>query len=128
MLQSFASTWDVDLKYLQGNRKKDEKDSSGKNKSTNSVSADTSRRKQTFSTQQTFSANLKKDQDQQQGFRYRGGWGRNSPTTSVNVSTIKRKMKDLSQIEYYNCHQEGHYFNKCPQNPKAKSKNYCQSW
>ena len=71
MLQSFSSTQNMDARCPRGNRKKDEKDSSGKNKSIDSASADKSSGKQLFSPQQTSFANPKKDQDQQQGFRCR---------------------------------------------------------
>ena len=66
LLQSSSSICDIDSRYPQGNRsaKKKEKDSGGKNKSTDSPSADTSSGKQSSSTQQTSSA--KKDQDHQQ--------------------------------------------------------------
>ena len=66
ILQSSASTHDIDSRCLRGNRpaQKEEKDSSGKIKSTNSPSADTSSGKQSSSTQQT-SSNPKKDQDHQ---------------------------------------------------------------
>ena len=68
MLQSSFSTRDMDSKCPQRNRKKDKKDSGGKNKSINSTFADTFSGKQSSSTQQTSFANPKKDQDQQQGF------------------------------------------------------------
>ena len=65
MLQSSSNTRNMDLRYPKRNRpaKKEEKNSGGKNKSIDSPSADTSSRKQSFSTQQTSSANPKKDQD-----------------------------------------------------------------
>ena len=63
MLQSSSSTRNIDSMCSQRNRKKDKKDFGRKNKSINSVSADTSSEKQSSSTQQTYSANLKKDQD-----------------------------------------------------------------
>ena len=49
MLQSSSSTREMDSRCPRGNRKKDEKDS-GKNKSTDSTSADTSSGKQSSST------------------------------------------------------------------------------
>ena len=63
LLQSPASTRNMDLRCPQGNRptKKKEKDSGGKNKSTDSIPADTSSGKQLFFTQQTSSAHSKKD-------------------------------------------------------------------
>ena len=53
----------MDLRCSQRNRlmKKEEKDS-GKNKSTDFAPADTSSKKQSSSTQQTFSAKPKKDE------------------------------------------------------------------
>ena len=52
LLQSSSSTRDMDSRYPQENRpvKKDEKDFGGKNKSTDSTSADMSNGKQSFST------------------------------------------------------------------------------
>ena len=76
MLQSSSSTHNMDSRYLRRNSptKKEEKDSDGKNKSTNSPSANTSSGKQSSSTKQTSSANLKKNQDHQQGgSRCQGG-------------------------------------------------------
>ena len=46
MLQSFSSTRNMDSKCPRGNKKKDEKDSNGKNKFTDSIFADTSSGKQ----------------------------------------------------------------------------------
>ena len=94
----------MDSRCPQGNRpaKKEEKDSSGKNKSTDSVFADTSSGKQSSSTQQTSSANPKKDQNHQQGAfwrqegRQRQGQSHNSPATGVNASTVKKEVKDIS--------------------------------
>ena len=65
LLQSSASIRDMDSRCPRGNRpaRKEEKDSGGKNKSTDSPSTDTSSGKQSSSTQQTSSA--KKDQDYQ---------------------------------------------------------------
>ena len=102
LLQSFSSICDMDSRCPRGNRpvRKEEKDSGGKNKSTDSLSADTSSRKQSSSTQQTSSA--KKDQNHQQGgFRRRGnrqrqGRGHDSSATGVNATAIKKKEKDLS--------------------------------
>ena len=102
MLQSSANTRNMDSRCPRGNRpaRKEEKDSSGKNKSTDSLSADTSSGKQSSSTQQT-SSNPKKNQDHQRGPRChgRGGLGcnNNSPATGVNtVPTKERKDKDMS--------------------------------
>ena len=73
LLQSSASIRDMDSRCPRVNRpaRKEEKDSGGKNKSTDSPSADMSSGKQSSSTQQTFSANPKKDQDYQRGPRRR---------------------------------------------------------
>ena len=87
-----------------GNRpaRKEVKDSGGKNKSTNSPSADMSSGKQSFSTQQTSSTNPKKYQDhQQEGSQrwkpqQRQGRGHDSPATGVNANTVKKEEKDLS--------------------------------
>ena len=63
----------MDSRCPQGNKaaRKEEKDSSKKNKSTDSVPADTSSGKQSSSTQQTSFLNPKKDQDHQRDFRHR---------------------------------------------------------
>ena len=123
LLQSSASTRDMDSRCPRGNRpaRKEEKDS--KNKSADSASADTSSGKQSSSTQQTSSANPKKDQDHQRGSRQQGdrqrqGQSHDSPATGVNASTVKKEVKDISQVKCYNCHQKGHYATKCPQRPK----------
>ena len=123
MLQSSASTRDMDSRCPRGNRpaKREDKDFSGKNKSTDSPSADTSSGKQSSSTQHA-SSNPKKDQDQdhQRGRRRRGGrggQGRNtdSPATGVNIVPTKEgKDRDMSKVECFNCHWKGHYSKKCP--------------
>ena len=128
MLQSSASTRDMDLRCPRGNRpaKKEDRDSIGKNKSTDSPSADTSSGKQSTSTQQT-SSNTKKDQDHQRGPRHRGrrgGQGRNtdSPTTGVNIVPAKEgKNRDMSKVECFHCHRKGHYSKKCPQKEQSKN-------
>ena len=63
LLQSPASIRNMDSRCPRGSRpaKREEKDFGGKNKSTNSTPADTSSGKQSSSTQQTSSANPKKD-------------------------------------------------------------------
>ena len=109
LLQSPASTRNIDSRCPRGSRpaKREEKDSGGKNKSTNSTPADTSSRKQSSSARQTSSANPKKDQDHQRGPRRRRGrgHGRNpdSPATSINIVPTK-EGRDMSQVECYNCH------------------------
>ena len=126
LLQSSTSTCNMNSRCPQGNRpiKKDKKDSGGKNKSTDSASANTSSGKQSFSTQQISSPNLKKDQDHQQGgSRRRGGrrgqgHSHDSLLTGVNASIVKKEVKNVSQVECYNCHRKGHYTTKCPQRPK----------
>ena len=124
LLQSSSSIRNMDSRCSRGNRpvKKDEKDS--KNKSTDSASADTPSGKQSSSAQQISSINPKKDQDHQQGgFRRRGGRRRQGQThdslaTGVNASTVKKEVKDISQVKCYNCHRKRHYATKCPQRPK----------
>ena len=130
MLQSSASIRDMDMRCPKRNKlaKKEEKDFSGKNKFTDSPSANTSSRKQSSSTQQTFSTNPKKDQDHQQGPWRRGkreqGCNTNSPATGVNIVPKKEgKDRDMSKVKCYNCHRKGHYSNKYSWNPKEKSKN-----
>ena len=130
MLQSSTSICNIDSRYPRGNRpaKKEEKDSSGKNKSIDSLSTDTSSGKQFSSPQQT-SSNPKKDQDHQRGPRCRGrqegpGHNTDSPTTGVNIVPTKEgKDRDMSKVECFNCHWKGHYSKKCPQNSKEGSKN-----
>ena len=36
----------------------------------------------------------------------------------VNASTVKKEVKDISQIGCYNCHRKEHYATKCFQRPK----------
>ena len=36
----------------------------------------------------------------------------------ANANVIKKKKKNISQIEYFNYHKKGHYSNKYLQNPK----------
>ena len=120
----------MDLRCPRGNKpaKKEEKDSSGKNKSIDSPSTDISIGKQFFSIQQTSSANPKKDQNHQRSPRSRGERGRqgrntNFLATDINIVPKKEeKDKDMSQVECYNCHREWYYSFKCPQNPKEESK------
>ena len=112
----------MDSRYSQGNKpaKKKEKDSSGKNKSTDSTPADTSSEKQSSSTQQTSSAHLKKNH---RGGPWRGRrWGQNLPATGVNA-TPKKEEIDLSQVDCFYYRKKGHYANKCPQKKKQESKN-----
>ena len=124
LLQSSSSIRNMDSRCPRGNRpaRKEEKDSGGKNKSTDSPSADTPSGKQSSSTQQTSSA--KKDQDHQQGGsrrregQQRQGRGHDSPATGVNATAVKKEEKDLSQVECYNCHRKRHYATKCPQKAK----------
>ena len=106
LLQSFFSTRDMDSRCFRGNRlaKKEEKDSSRKNKSNNSAPADIFNEKQSFSTQQTFSAHPKKDQ--RGGFWRRKGQCQDSLATGVNVIPKKEEV-DLSQVNCYYCRKKG---------------------
>ena len=112
----------MDSKCPQRNRpaKKEEKDSSGKNKSNDSIPADTSSGKQSSSTQQTSFAHPNKD--------HRGGpWcgkrqDQDSSTTGVNA-TLKKEEIDLSQVDCFHYRKKGHYANRCSQKKKQKSKN-----
>ena len=126
MLQSFSITRNIYSKCPRGNRpaRKEEKDSGGKNKSTDSAPANTSSGKQTSSTQQTSSADPKKDH--RRGPRRRRGRGQDSrgqdsPATGVNA--IPKKEEDLSQVECFHCRKKGHFANRCPQKKKQESKN-----
>ena len=122
LLQSSTSTRNIDSRCPWENRpaKKLEKNSGGKNKSTNFVPADTSNSKQSSSIQQTSSAHPKKD--------YRGGLWRerrrdqNSPAMGIN-DTLQNKKVDLSQIDCFQYRKKGHYANKYPQKRKQESKN-----
>ena len=95
---------------------------SGKTKSTNIPSVDVSSSKhQQFSTYQ--SQIDKKDQNHQQGRFWRqmgqkSGYDHDFPTTDVNASTVKKKVKDVSQVKCYNYLWKGYYTTKCPQKPK----------
>ena len=101
LLQSSSSIRDMDSRSPQGNRpaKKEEKNSGGKNKSTDLPSADTFSGKQSFSTQHSFT---KKDQDYQQGGswrregRQRQGRRHDFLATGVNHPAVKKEKKDLS--------------------------------
>ena len=75
----------MDLRYPRGNKpaRKEERDSGGKNKSTDSVFADTSSEKQISSTQQTSFAQPKKNYCR--GLRHGRGRGQDSPATGVNA-------------------------------------------
>ena len=131
MLQSSASTRDIDSRCPRGNRpaRKEEKDSDGKNKSTDSALADTSSGKQTSSTQQASSAHPKKDyrggprrgRGRGQDSRGQDSRGQDSPATGVNA--IPKKEEDLSQVECFHCRKKGHFANRCPQKKKQESKN-----
>ena len=120
LLPSSSNICNMDSRCPQGNRpaRKEEKNSGGKNKSTDFPSADMPSGKQSFSTQQTSSA--KKNQDHQQGGSWRqGGQGRQGrghdfPATGINATAVKKEEKDLSQVKCYNCHRKGHYATKCP--------------
>ena len=104
-LQSSSNICNMDSRYPQENKptRTKEKDSGGKNKSTDSPSTDTSYGKQSSSTQQTFSANPKKDQDhQQRGSRRQKGqqrqdYGHDCPATGVNITIVKKEEKDFSK-------------------------------
>ena len=119
LLQSPASTRNIDSRCPRGNRpaKKEEKDSGGKNKSTNSTPVDTSNGKQSSPTQQTSSAYLKKG-----GSWRRRGQGQNSPATGVNT-TLKKEKVNFFQVDCFYCKKKGYYANKCPQKKKQESKN-----
>ena len=121
MLQSSASTRDMDSRCPRGNRpaRKEEKDSGGKNKSTDSASADTSSGKQTFSTQQASSVHPKKNHrggPRRERGRGQDSRGQDSPATGVNA--IPKKEEDLSQVECFHCRKKGHFANRCPQKKK----------
>ena len=95
LLQSFASTHDMDSKCSRENRpaKKEEKDFGRKNKSTDSIPADISSGKQSSSTQQTSSADPKKDHS---GGPWHGrGQGQDLPAMGV-IATPKKEELDLS--------------------------------
>ena len=122
MLQSFASTRDIDSRCPRGNRptKKKEMDFGGKNKSIDSTPADTSGGKQSSFTQQTSSTQPKKDH---RGGPWRGrGQGQDSSITSINA-TPKKKEIDLSQVDYFHCRKKDYYTNRCLQKKKQESKN-----
>ena len=114
----------MDSRCPQGNKfaKKEEKNSSEKNKSTDSTLADTSSEKQSFSTQQTSFVYPKKDQNYCGGLWRGRGRGQDSPATGVNV-TPKKKERDLSQVDYFHCRKKGYYVNRCLQKKKQESQN-----
>ena len=126
-LQSPAIARDINSRCRENRpTKREEKDSGGKNKSTNSTPADTFSGKKSSSAWQTSSLNPKKDQDYQRDPRRRKergpGHNTDSPATGINIVPTKER-RDMSQVECYNCHWKRHYSNKCPRNPKEQSKN-----
>ena len=47
-----------------------------------------------------------------------------NPATRVNIAEVgdkKSKIKDISEIIYYNCNKKGHYITKCPNSQKSKT-------
>ena len=131
ILQSFSITRDIDSRCPRGNKpaRKEEKDSGGKNKSTNSAPADTSSGKQKSSTQQASSAHPKKDhrgglrrgRGRDQDSQGQDSQGQDLPATDVNA--IPKKEEDLSQVKYFHCRKKSHFANRCPQKKKQESKN-----
>ena len=95
MLQSSFSTHNIDLRCPQGNKptKKEEK-TFGKNKSTDSAFANTFSGKQSSFTQQTSSANPKKD-GSRHCKRQRQGCHIDSSATGVNI-VPKKEERDMS--------------------------------
>ena len=114
LLQSPASTRDIDSRCPQGNKstKKEEKDS--KNKSTDSTPTDTSSRKQLSPTQQTSSPHPKIG-----GSWHGRGRGQDSPATGVNANPKKEEL-DLSQVDCFHCRKKGHDANRCLQKKKKQ--------
>ena len=110
-LQSSSSTCNMDSKCSRKNKpiEKEEKDSGGKKKFTNSAPADISIGKQTSSTQKASSSHLKKN--------HRGDlWrkrGRGQDLSATGVNAPPKKEEDLSQIKCFHCRKKGHYANWC---------------
>ena len=100
--------------------KREEKNSSGKNKSTDSTPADISSGKQSSSTQQTSFAQPKKTHCGDP-WRERGR-SQGLPATGVNA-TLKKEEVDLSQVDCFHYRKKGHYANRYPQKKKQESKN-----
>lgn len=137
--QPFSLLWERDTYYLWRHKQiKDKKSQNKKNfeakKTSNNSSANGSNAgsqlwgqlSQSNQTNSTSSRSTKKD------FRphCRAGQCQKSHTlaTDINSTAVKKDKKikvDLSQIECYNCHQNGYYTNKYSD---KNSKNKCRSW
>lgn len=113
LLQLSSSTHKIDSRCPQGNKsaKNKEKDSE-KIKSTDSTFADTPSRKNSSFTQQTSSAQPKKNQN-----HYGNLWhgqkcrrGQDLSATGVNV-TSKKEKRDISHVKCFNCKKKGYYAN-----------------
>lgn len=125
LLQLSSSTRKIDSRCPQGNKsaKNEEKDSE-KNKSTDSTSTDTPSRKKSSFTQQTSSAQPKKNQNHYDDPCHRQKYrqGQDLSATGVNV-TSKKEKRDISHVKCFNCKKKGYYANWCPQKEKQESKN-----
>ncbi len=118
-LQSPFYVRDIDVRCPKGHRpssKKDKEDTYREPQ--NEVSKDKDKAK---SHNSSTSANQPQTQASKKDKRGRRGGHGGHPATGVNATKVAKKgkaPKDLSHIEYYTCHQKGHYAIKCPDKPK----------
>ena len=118
LLQSLASTRDMDSRCSRRNRPAKREEKHSKNKSTDFTPANISSKKQSSSTQQTSSPHPNKG-----GPRRGKGQSQDSPATGVNT-TPKKEEVDFSQVDCFYYRKKGHYANRCPQKKRKKeSKN-----
>ncbi len=114
-LQPLFYVKNIDARCPKGHcpsAKKDKKDTY--RESRDDASKDNAKSQTSSSTNQPQTQAPKKDK--------RGRWG-GHPATGVNATKVAKKDKDkvsknLSHVEYYTCHQKGHYATKCPDMPE----------
>ncbi len=120
-LQPPFYVWDMDARCPKGHRPSSKTKKDTYREPQNKASKDKDKAK---SHNSSTSANQHQPQTQaskKDKRGHRGGHGGGHPATGVNATKVAKKdkaPKDLSHIEYYTCHQKGHYATKCPDKPK----------
>lgn len=136
--QPFSLLWERDTCYLWYYKQMKDKESKNKKnfeakKTSNNSSANGSNSGSQLWDQLSRSnqTNLASSRSTKKDFRphYRAGQCQKSniPATDIDTTAVKKDKKikvDFSQIQCYNCHQNGYYTNKCS---NKNSKNKCQS-